>query len=183
MFIPMRMTFGAGEHQSSFYDRQIELTNKQLLAFERASGDMTEPLVAIGKDLRRSVDAAFASQGATGATGPWAPLSLTYGHWKESQVPGVPILVGLRATGMPGSRPQTYAPSGEMRRELLDPAATYIGPRRLLYLPLSDIAGWHETGTPTMPARPPVDVSLPFLHSIDRAFARWLAVLMKKLGL
>lgn len=188
MFVPMKLTFASGETQTALYDRQIELTTRQLSAFQHEAGDMTVPLTAVGRDLRASVEAAFGSQGSSGATGKWTQLSDNpaghgYSSWKQSHVPGVPILVGLRRKGVKGQRPQEYESSGEMRKQLLEPTATYVSPRRLLYAPLSDIAGYHETGTPDMPPRPPVDVSLPFLHSIDRTFARWLAEVIRKTGL
>lgn len=189
MFLPVQIRMGTGEPSAaSLYDRSIELTARQLYAFERGAGDMSEPLAQVGGDLRRSVAAQFATQGGQGATGKWTVLSDNpaghgYASFKESHVPGVPILVGLRRTGPKGQRPQSYEPSGQMRRELLDPLATDVSPRRLLYAPISDIAGWHETGTDTMPARPPVDLSLAFLHSVDRAFVGWLARKIKALGL
>lgn len=193
MFLPVRMVFGPGAgQQSTIYNRGIELTTRQLAAFEHEAADMSAPLSRVGKDLRTQVEMAFATEGASGATGKWTVLSDNpaghgYASWKEQHAPGTPILVGLRRTTGPVGRRQGqhpgYGPSGEMRFELLDPLATYISPRRLLYAPRSDIAGYHETGTPDMPARPPVDVSLRFLHSVDRAFAVWLAGMVKKLGL
>jgi hypothetical protein len=82
---------------------------------------------------------------------------------------------------------QTYATSGATMRSLLTPLTDaltwHISPKRLSFTPTSDIAGYLEAGTPRMPARPPVDVSLPFLRSIDRAFVTWLAGIMERTGL
>lgn len=182
MFVPVQIRLGAGGEQRSGYDRQLELTERQMVAFEHAAGDMTEPLAAIGADLRTNVAAQFATQGAAGATGRWQVLSEPYGAWK-SKHSAAPILVGLQPTGQKGQRPQTYKPGGQMRRELLNPLATHVSPRRLLWAPDSNIAGFHETGTEKMPARPPVDLTLRFLHSVDRSFVVWLGGLMDKLGL
>ena len=190
MFIPVRIGLGTSGNQTPLYSRNIELTVRQLAAFEHEAGNMTVPLTRIGEDMHTQIAAAFASQGATGFSGPWEQLSDTYGTWKAERS-AAPMLVGLRplhkGTRQHPTRPETYAVSGKMMRQLLEPvidhATWHISPRRLAYTPLSDIAGYHETGTDKMPPRPPVDLSLTFLHSIDRAFAVWLAGLMKKLGL
>jgi hypothetical protein len=188
MFIPLRMVSGVGGQQHTLYVRGIQLTARQLQAFEHEAADMTVPFTEVAGDMRAQVEAAFGSQGATGASGRWTALSEPYRTFKQDHVPGIPILVGLhprskRTRNSPRTPAQTYAPSGQMRLQMLDPLATYVSPRRLLYAPRSDIAGFHETGTEKMPARPPLDLSLTFLHSIDRAFARWLAVVIKREGL
>src|SRR5258707_11853968 len=96
MFVPVSIRLGAGDSSSALYDRSIELTTRQLVAFERESGNMAEPIAQIGVDLRTSVGAQFATQGAQGATGKWTVLSESYGAWKRQHAPGVPILVGIR---------------------------------------------------------------------------------------
>jgi hypothetical protein len=190
-FVPVSIH---GINSGPEYNRQIELTTRQLAAFEHEAGDMTAPLTAIAGDIHVQLEAAFASQGATGMTGPWTPLNETYAAWKASKPGGaeLPILVGLRPTQPVHHRPakpnmdQEYAVSGKMMRELLVPLADgltwRISPTRMRYSPDSDIAGWHETGTEDMPARPPVDLGPRFLHSIDRQFVRWLAGVIKKAG-
>ena len=186
MFVPVQIGMNAGHEQSMLYDRSIELTSRQMEAFARAAGDMTEPLSEIGSDLHVAVSAQFATEGAQGATGAWAPLSEAYGEWKQARS-AAPILVGLspvdKGTRESPTRPQTYEPSGMMRRQLLDPLATHVTPRRMLYAPDSDIAGYHETGTEKMPARPPVDLGATFLHSLDRTFVSWIARLVERHGL
>ena len=187
MFVPVSIRLGAGGEAGALYERSIELTARQFAALEHEAGDMRVPLTQIGENLRLSVSAEFGSEGATGATGRWTVLSDNpaghgYRSWKAKHGPGVPILVGLKRAGPKGQRPQTYKISGQMRRQLLDPLATHVTPTRLLYAPTSDIAGFHELGTDRMPARPPVDVTLAFLHGVDRAFVTWLAGLVKRLG-
>ena len=192
-FVPVSITVGSGGHGSAAYDRSIELTARQLAAFESEARDMTEPLTAVGQDLRVQIEAAFATEGSSGASGKWVALSPNYATWKAEKGPGLPILVGLRPTSWVGHRPakrnmnQTYAVSGQMMRSLLMPlqdlATWKVTPTRLLYEPSSEIAGYHEEGTDKMPARPPVDLSLTFLHSVDRTFVRWLAALIAKAGL
>lgn len=186
MFVPVRIGVGAGGASRATYARDLELTVRQLAAFEHEAGNMYDPLKLIGKDLHTQVAAAFATEGSSGASGKWVQLSPAYGDWKAKHS-GAPILVGLKPLHKGSrehpNRSESYVPSGQMRFQLLDPLATHVTARRLLYSPESDIAGFHETGTDTMPARPPVDLSLTFLHSVDRTFARWLAGLVKRLGL
>jgi hypothetical protein len=186
VFLPVKISLGAGGDERVIYDRSIELTAKQLTAFGHEAGNMREPLSMIGRDLRAQIEAAFATEGASGASGHWVALSPDYQAWKQKHG-NPPLLIGVRpirkgTRGHP-TRPQSYTTSGRMRMQLLDPLATHITSRRLLYAPQSDIAGYHETGTSRMPARPPVDLSLTFLHSIDRTFAAWIAGLTDKLGL
>jgi hypothetical protein len=193
-FVPVQITgLGSGPH----YSRQIELTDRQLAAFEHEAGNMSAPLGDVAGDLRTQIEAAFGSQGATGVSGPWQQLSTNYATWKSERGPGLPILVGLEPTSRVGHRTdppgqrrnahQTYKISGKMMKALLVPLRDgltwQISPTRMRYLPDSDIAGYHETGTDKMPPRPPVDVSVAFLHSVDRTFVRWLAAVMKKAGL
>lgn len=185
MFVPVSISVGAGGEERAGYSRIIELAERFDALGERTE-NMTEPLTQIGEDLHTQVAAQFGTEGASGATGPWQPLSEIYGEWKAARS-DAPILVGLKPL-QKGSRehptrPQTYEPSGEMRTELLDPLAMHVTPLRLLYAPTSDIAGYHETGTDRMPARPPVDVSVTFLHSLDRTFLSWFAKLADETGL
>lgn len=179
MFIPVSVTTGSGE---TSYNRQIDGTARAMEAFGKHAEDMSEPLGELGDILHLSLAQQFATQGAAGAGGQWAPLSPVYGAWKARHSSS-PILVGLQRTGSKGHRPQTYKPSGQMREQLLDPAAMHVDPRRLLYAPVSDIAGYHESGTSKMPARPPLDLTLENLRAFDRTFVRWLGKLVDESGL
>lgn len=192
MFVPVSINLGAGDQSRSLYNRSFELTARQLDAFARNAGNMTVPLTRIGEDLHTQMEAAFASQGATGASGRWKALSPAYAAFKEKHKPGLPTLVGLRPTikrtrSSPRTPAQEYVTSGRMMKQLLVPltdhATWHVTPRRLLYAPLSNIAGYHQDGTPRMPARPPVDPTVTFLHSIDRQFVTWVADLIDAAGL
>lgn len=200
MFLPVNITLGAGEQKQAVYNRILD-TSAKFDAVEAEAQDMRAPLTTIAEDLHTQIAAAFATEGSSGFTGRWRPLSPAYAAFKAKHGGGgLPILVGIRPVG-PGRRgrrafekasghklgPRSYQTSGQMRRQLLvplsDQSTWHITERRLLYAPLSDIAGYHETGTPKMPARPPVDVSPTFLHAIDRHFVTWLDALMVKAGL
>lgn len=153
---------------------------------EREARDMTVPLSTVGHRLVEDVGAQFGSEGGWSGH-PWVELSPAYGTWKEERVPGLPILVGIRPTRK-GTRekpirPQTYEPSGRMRAELLDLASVNVSPQRMMYAPVSDIAGYHQEGTEKMPARPPVDITLAELHEWDRVWVRWMNGLITQASL
>lgn len=171
MFVPVQININ-GE---AIYARGFDM-------LEHEARDMTVPLSAIGGRLLEDVGAQFGSEGAWSGN-PWEELSEPYDVWKEQHVPGLPKLVGIKRTGDIGQRPQTYAVSGKMRAEMLDPAAVHITPRRMSYLPTSDIAGFHEFGTDTMPARPPVEVPPGELREWDREFVRWMNGVLVQAGL
>ena len=149
--------------------------------------DKTAPLTRIGEELHMHLEAAYTSEGALGASGRWVPLTRRYGQWKHRHGPGVPILVGLRRTGVKGQRPQSYEPSGRMRRQVLAPlqdtATWQINRSRMRYTAQSGIAPWHQSGTRHMKARPPVDPPRAWLGEIDRAFMGWLDDLIQQSGL
>lgn len=182
MFVPVNINVQAGDEQT-IYSRGIDVLGDRLMALELRARDMSEPFATIGGMLALRVKSQFSTQGAAGLGGAWQQLSEPYGSWKESKVPGLPILVGIHPTGGKGQRPQTYATSGAMRRSLLDPLATHVSPHRLLYTPDSPYAGYHQTGTSKMPARPPVALGPGALHMFDRVFVAWLDKIRKESGL
>lgn len=171
MFVPVNITTN-GE---AIYARGFDM-------LEREAGDLTVPLSAIGGRLIEDVGAQLGTEGSWSGN-PWQQLSDKYQKWKDQHVPGLPKLVGIRRTGDIGQRPQTYERSGRMRAELLDAASVHVSPRRMIYAPTSDIAGYHEFGTSKMPARPPVEVPPGELREWDRLFIRWMNGLLVQAGL
>lgn len=167
MFVPVRMTTNGEAVYSTGFDM-----------IESKARDMAVPLTLIGERLLFGVGKQFTTEGAWGLH-QWPPLKPEYAAWKEHHGPGLTMLVGLRPVGRVGTREHPiygkhYVPSGKMRAELLDPASLSVTPERLLYAPVSDIAGFHQSGTPKMPARPPVSIPLDELHEYDRIFVAWL---------
>ena len=166
----------AGNEAQVLADRFIEFAGKV--------DDLSVPLSQVGENLRSRIAGQFATEGAGGNSGEWAPLSPEYGAWKERHAPGTPILVGIRPTAKGTrehpNRAETYSESGWMREQVLDPAATEIFPLRLLYAPDSDIAGYHQTGTSRMPARPIVSLYPSDIHVWDRYFAVFLNGLIRE---
>lgn len=80
----------------------------------------------------------FASSGDGG----WPPLSPTYAAWKATVAPGQPLLVL----------------SGDMRDQLTSPEKTvlFTSPRMIILGSSLPYAGYHHTGTATMPKRDPL---------------------------
>ena len=183
LFVPVKVTVTAGDQEGTLYDSGIGVFGKKLRAFELAGDDMTAPLSAIGGDLQVNVVGAFATQGAWNGFGGWEELSERYGAWKESKVPGTPILVGIRpvnkGTREHPTRPQTYVESGAMRKEMSDPLIYRVTPRSMLFAPEGDYYGYHLTGTDKMPPRPQIELSVETLHLWDGFWVQWLNDLVK----
>lgn len=173
MFVPVKIT---GDH----------VDYVPLEEFGTAVGDMRKPLELIGQRIRANVAEGFATEGASGDR-PWAQLKDGYRKWKEARVSGLPILIGVKGSGGKGTRtnpkPKAYSASGKMREELLAPDAVKVTVNRLVYAPLSDIAVWHQEGTPRMASRPPVVITLRELAQWDRIFTGWLDGLLERVTL
>lgn len=177
--LPIHISAAAGDEALVLSDRFIRL--------DREMDDLSVPLGLVGQNLMQRIGAQFTTEGFSGATGRWRPLSYNYGRWKEHRAPGTPILVGIRPT-QKGSRKhpnqhESYTVSGRMKYELLDPLAMHIAPQRLLYAPTSDIAGYHQTGTAKMPARPLISVYPSTLREWDRYFVAYISKVTKELDL
>ena len=89
----------------------------------------------------------FDSEGASGDSGPWLPLSPNYEVWKEKNYPGQPIL----------------ELTGNLRRSFMgpfNPNAHYVETPDLLERGSTvPYAAYHQTGTSRMTARPPIDLT------------------------
>lgn len=169
----------AGDTPQVLSDRFIDFAGKL--------DDLSEPLGQIADTLLTDVSSQFASEGSTGVSGKWSPLAPEYAAWKNRNAPGAPILVGLRPVAK-GSRShpnsqETYTVSGKMRDSVLDPASMHVEPMRLIYSPTSNIAGFHQTGTSRMPARPIISLSPMELRAFDRYVVVYLDKLIKETGL
>ena len=136
--------------------------------------DMREPLGELMDLILDSVRAQFDTEGAAAHGAVWAPLSDDYGAWKAEHYPGRPLLV--RDGGMKGAM-------------LNHQTAVHVGLTEAVYEPLSQIAGYHQTGADWigpawghgeyphhLPQRKMVDLSEAVKHeAVDRVFARWIA--------
>lgn len=98
----------------------------------------------------------FASEGAWGGAA-WAPLSPAYASWKARHYPGKPIL--------------------QLGGTLIDsltigPKIREIGPTFATFGTDVSYAQYHQQGTPKMPQRKPLDITL-----IERRF--WVEVIRR----
>lgn len=147
--------------------------------FGTAAGNMTQPLGVVAQRLLAAVGAQFATEGGAGGE-PWRELTRSYREWKEAKVPGLPKLVGVRRTSTKGSRPSSYSRSGHMKERMLHPDAFVVTPHRLVYSPDSEVAYFHQVGTPKMVARPPVAFPLAEIEGWDGVFIGWLDKLIEE---
>jgi hypothetical protein len=156
---------------------QLEVLADRFIDFAGRVDDLSVPLAEIRESLLAQVEESFATEGAGSYTGAWQPLSAIYGAWKAKRS-GAPILVGLRplhkGTRHHPARPETYGVSGTMKAQMLDPASAVVSPMSLLYTPVSNIAGFHQTGTPKMPARPIVSLYPATLNAWGRYVVEYL---------
>lgn len=165
-----------------FVDISLEVMGEQVIdrrfaMLSEQSRDLSEPLGELMDQILDSVALQFDTEGAeSGAL--WAPLSDDYGAWKAEHYPGRPILVR----------------DGAMKLAMLNKLdAVHVSAERAEYHPLSEIAGYHQTGADWLgpawghgsyphhlPQRKMVDLSEEFKHrAVDRTFARWMARQLK----
>jgi hypothetical protein len=136
-----------------------EQVARGFLATAAEVADMRVPLTAIGQILLRGVFEQFRTEGESGGS-KWKPLSPAYEEWKRGMVGDEPILVF----------------TGTMRAAMIAQNALRVDPRRLVYEPDSDIAGFHQKGVESrgLPQRQMVEIPEAERRLWDRAFISWL---------
>lgn len=149
---------------------------------ETLAEDLSDPLGELMDQLLDSVAAQFDTEGAAAEGVPWQPLSDQYARWKAARYPGFPILVR----------------DGAMKTAMLNKEeAVHVTTDMAVYEPVSDIAGYHQSGADWigpawgsgeyphhLPQRKMVDLTEEWKHAaVDRTFARWLAGMLKESGL
>jgi hypothetical protein len=155
------------------------------VAFEQLSDglrDMNTPLSMVSLSMLSAVEKQIESDGAYGLK-PYQELSEKYDDWKI-QHGSDKMLVGIVRTGEKWlTRPQTYTVSGKMRRELFDPASVKVIGNKMIYSPQSEVAGYQQTGTDTMPARPPVVTPVSLIDEWQDIFVGWVNSWIERVGL
>ena len=143
-------------------------------AFNRVEGALTDfrfvwpSLAAQFYEIEREQ---FASQGAHGASGSWAPLSPAYAKYKAIAFAGQPI---LRATT---SLYESLTSSGGHDSVLrMDAQELTIGTQR-------EGATAHQRGTPKMPARPPISLTEADKRRLQKAIQLPLVQFIRRQGL
>lgn len=69
-----------------------EQIGRALLRFAEGVTDYTEPFNEIANDFLEVERRLFDSEGGTGGSGAWKPLSKNYAEWKDKHFPGAKIL-------------------------------------------------------------------------------------------
>jgi phage gpG-like protein len=136
------------------YAMNSEDVLRNLSNFQDSLADNSDALAAVADDLRQMIAEQFATEGAAGGT-PWAPLATSTLRKSRRARSGILNLTGallgsLTDPGAPGHVEQTD--SGQ-----------------LLFGSTLPYAGFHQTGTRRMPARPIIVLS-------GDATARWLEI-------
>jgi len=130
-------------------------------ALERAGAELAD----VGKHILPKllpvleVETAKTFDAEGGASGSWAPLSISYAKWKAANFPGKPI---LERTGK--LRVALTGPGSNARRDVSGNELTF-GTIGLPY------ASFHQTGTGKMPARPEFDFGPDFEAGMQAAAA------------
>jgi phage gpG-like protein len=119
--------------------------------FERAGAEVANVgkhiLPRLASALEGIIAEQFEAEGKGPDSGKWAPLSEDYAKWKEQHFPGMPILqrTGLLMAGLISSDAPTA------NRDISGDTLAF-GTKGVPY------ASYHQTGTPKMPERPPIDL-------------------------
>lgn len=127
-------------------ERDAAQVNVALRAIENRARDARQAFERMSESFIRMERKQFASEGGYGS-GRWAPLSPAYAARKRIEYPSTPILVA----------------TGTLRRSLTggDGYISFIESDRAVFGSDVPYAGFHQSGTATMPARPPVPRTLP----------------------
>ena len=110
----------------------------------------------------------FDSEGSSGASGGWAPLSPRYARWKAQHYPGARIMHR----------------HGVLEESLTGPGSGSIVRMRPQELALGSsvrYAGYHQRGTGRMPARKVIDLAGASKTRIMKIIQRWLVNRHKEL--
>jgi phage gpG-like protein len=101
----------------------------------------------------------FSTENALGPAGKWAALSPGYAAWKAKRYPGAKILERT------GALRASLVGDGNGSVVVTLPNAVFIGSN-------VPYAQYHQTGTGSMPARPPINPS-------DRDVSEWMAEILR----
>lgn len=131
------------------------------LAMERMGDEISDfgkyVFPRVGKLFEDQVRDQFNARGKGPVAGGWPALSGDYAKWKAVRFPGMPI---LEATGR--MRDALTRDGGNALREYGTTSMAW-GTLGIPY------ASYHQTGTPFMPARPPVDFGSDFEPKLEKA--------------
>lgn len=143
------------------------------VAFERAGAEVAD----LGKHVfprlapvfEEAVKEQFDAEGTGPVSGDWADLSPSYAEWKAGAAPGSPLLV------LSGKmRDALTTPTSPNSLRQWDSTNFTFGTAGVQY------ASFHQTGTGTMPARPPFDFGADFEREVTRVTAQGVREAVKE---
>lgn len=153
-----------------------QVMERLAVAFERAGAEVADfgqhifpRLVPV---LESAVREQFDAEGRGPAAGAWRQLSEAYAAWKESAHPGQPLLV---ATGALRDALTVESSPGALRD--YSAAQFNYGTQGVEY------ASFHQTGTSSMPPRPPFDFGPDVEREMVRAAAAGVREAVRQAGL
>jgi phage gpG-like protein len=150
-----------------------QVLERMAVAFERAGAELADFGKHIFPELVPVLEAGakrqFDTEGSGPSAGAWAQLSEAYAAWKAGAHPGEPILV---ATGALRDA-LTVDGSTHALRDYSSSQFNF-GTTGLEY------ASFHQTGTASMPARPPFDFGPEFERELLRAAAAGVRAAVKE---
>lgn len=134
----------------------VARVKRELRRMRRRARDLRPPFRAFSDVLRLHNEAVFQTEGAF-AGKRWAPLTPAYAAWKFRAVGALPIL----------------QLEGDLKRSLTNKPMDIerVNKLRAEFGTRDRKAVWHQFGTRHMPARPPVTVTKPLIHELERLVA------------
>lgn len=148
----------------------VEVLNRAFNRIEEHISDFRNIWPRVAQEFYAIEEEQFASEGAHGASGKWAPLSPAYKRWKEIHFPGEPILK-LEHFLYP-SLTRADAPDSIFR---MDAQEMTLGSR-------TPYATAHQRGTGRMPARPPISLTEADKRRIQKSIQRGLVEFTRRAG-
>ena len=148
----------------------VEVLNRAFNRVEEYISDFRSIWPEVATEIYTINAEQFESEGSAGASGRWAALSPAYKRWKEIHYPGQPILRLTNALFDSLTDPEA-------------PDAIYQPGRDELVIGSKvPYARTHQTGSGSMPSRPPFSFSEPQKRRIQKAIQKGLVEFTRRAG-
>lgn len=148
----------------------VEVLNRAFNRVDRGIDDFRNFAPGIAREFYAIEEQQFRSEGAAGASGKWAPLSLSYARFKARAFPGAPIL--QRERSLYESLTSPDAPDSVFR---VSQSEIVIGTK-------SPYARAHQSGGGRLPARPPISFTERDRRRLQKAIQAQLVKLTRDAG-
>lgn len=148
----------------------VEVLNRSFNRIDEYISDFRGIWPAVAAEFYAIEEGQFASEGAKGASGKWAPLSPAYKAWKVKNFPGEPILKLYH----PLYESLTSPDAGDSVYRL-EEQEMVLGSR-------TPYATAHQRGTAIMPARPPISLIEADKRRLQKAIQSQLVQFTRRMG-